>query len=129
MSTLNSIYAHLPLWAQQTAVSTWGFYWQWLGFGPGYEDYVQGYREREHLNAAGWQAWQQGQLRQLLSQAARYVPYYRETWSARERAAAEVGRLADLPLLAKEAVRADPLAFARADLQPRPRFVFRTSGS
>lgn len=129
MGKLDSIYANLPVWAQHTAVSAYGYYWKWLRFGPGYQRALQGYLQRETFSPPKWAAWQQARLQQVLEIAATYVPYYQSAWGKSELAALRVGRLEDLPLLEKAALRSDPRAFLRQDMRPRPELVFHTSGS
>lgn len=129
MSKLDSLYAHLPVIAQHGAVSAFGLYWHWLRFGPGFDRHVRGYVRREQFSPAEWHAWCQVRLRRLLSSAAREVPYYRDKWQLAEREAASAGRLTDLPLLEKDAVRANPRAFLRQDVNPHPTMVFHTSGT
>lgn len=129
MSYLNQIYARLPVAAQHGAVSAYGLYWNWLRFGAGHADYVQGYQEREKFSAAQWSDWQQQRLRVLLTAAATQVPYYIEVWSESEKRAANAGQLAELPLLSKEAIRKDHKAFLRRDLRPGHCQVAYTSGS
>jgi phenylacetate-CoA ligase len=74
-------------------------------------------------------AFQQQRLCDLLSTAATHIPYYRETWSDREKVAARAGELASLPLLQKDPIRLTPEQFARDDVSPSQRFTFHTSGS
>jgi phenylacetate-CoA ligase len=129
MGRFDSLYARLPLWAQNLAVSAYGGYWYWLRFGGGYRQALQDCLARETWTQEQWQGWQQNQLQRLLPAAAQHVPYYRETWNASEKAAALAGRLSELPLLAKEPLRAAPHAFLREDLKPHWVRVADTSGS
>lgn len=117
------------MWGQHAAVTAYGVYWHWLRFGPGYAMHEQGYRERDHWGAGDWENWQRQRLIELLSAAARHVPYYREVWSADEKRAAAAGQLDRLPLLEKQPIRANPRAFLREDLRPNRELVFHTSGS
>ena len=50
MGKLDKIYATLPVWAQNLAVSSYGLYWHWLRFGPGYKQELQNYHLREHFS-------------------------------------------------------------------------------
>ena len=129
MSTVESIYARLPLWAQHGAVSAYGLYWYWLRFGSGYDNCVKRFAEREHFSSKDWQIWQQERLNSLLQIAASNVPYYRQTWNEETKAAAMEGKLEALPLLEKGPIRADARVFLRQDVRPHPRLVFHTSGS
>lgn len=129
LSIFERFYSHLPIWLQHLSVSAYGLYWRQLRFGPGYREYVREYLERERFTPQEWQAWQAAQLKPLLQAAARQAPFYRESWSASHKAAAEAGDLAGLPLLEKEPLRAHPEAFLRQDMQPKSVQKFLTSGS
>ena len=127
MSKFDLLYHKLPVWAQHGAVSAYGLYWYWLRFGGGYRNALDGYLRRERLTADEWRTWQRERLKNLVASCAQDVVFYRNNWSASEKKAAGAGRLEDLPLLEKDAVREDPHAFLRPDVQ-RP-LVFHTSGS
>jgi phenylacetate-CoA ligase len=128
MGRYDALYARLPLAAQHGVVSAYGLYWHWLRFGPGYGKDLQEYVARDRFDKTAWLRWQQDRLRELLSMAAQHVPFYRSTWNAAEKSAANEGRLDDLPLLEKEPLRRDPEAFVRQDRTTR-RLVFHSSGS
>ncbi len=129
MGRLDSIYANLPVWAQNLAVSSYGTYWHWLRFGPGYKQELQAYRKREHFNLAEWKEWQNRRLIQVLEVAALQVPFYNQTWSTSEKKAAMAGELAKLPLLEKDSLRADAKQFLRSDRNTQRLLTFHTSGS
>lgn len=126
---VDRIYPQLPVWTQHLAVSAYGVYWYWQRFGPGYSRYVREYADRDRWPAEQWRFWQQTMLRDLLEVVAEQVPYYRRVWGREEQAAARAGRLEELPLLEKEAVRLEPEAFLRQDLPRPPRFAFHTAGT
>lgn len=129
MNLLEQLYARSPLALQHSMISAFGLYWRWLRFGGNYRRYVAEYAARDGWTATQWQHWQRGHLREVLRQAAEHVPYYAATWSPAQKRAAHAGELAGVPLLEKDAVRADPFAFVRRDLRRWPRFQFPTSGS
>lgn len=129
MGRLDTIYQTLPLWAQNVATSSYGLYRYWLRFGPGYRRYLRAYSEREWFDSKAWLGWQKKKLEDLLRVASKYVPYYQETWSRAEKAAALAGRLDELPLLEKDPIRSAPDAFLRQDMRPWHRSIFHTSGS
>lgn len=129
MGKFDRIYAILPIWAQNLAVSAYGAYWYWLRFGPGFKQDVQAYKQRESFKEIEWKNWQEERLRQITHLAAEQVPYYQQTWSKSEKAAAKAGHIADLPLLEKEPLRTDPRQFLRRDRQAERQLVFHTSGS
>jgi phenylacetate-CoA ligase len=129
MGRLDSLYARLPVWAQNGAVSAYGLYWHWVRFGSGYRRFVREYVERENLNAEEWRAWQKERISNLLKAVVENVPYYRASWNSREKKAALEGRLEELPLLEKEPIRADYRSFLRQDISPLHPLKFHTSGS
>ena len=129
MSAAESVYRRLPTWAQHLAVTAYGWRWHRLRFGPGYREYLDELEARERASVDAWQAWQGQRLREVLSVAADHVPYYQGCWSSQQKAAARDGRLAELPLLGKQPIRADAEAFMRRDLKPNRKLVFHTSGS
>ena len=81
MSKLDRLYAKLPIWMQNAAVSTYGLYWHWLRFKGSYGDHLEAYRQRETFEEKAWEQYRQNKLRELLSIAYQAVPYYLETWS------------------------------------------------
>jgi len=129
MSIATDIYKRLPVWGQHAAVSTYGAYWHWLRFGPGYEAHARGYQERGRFAPDEWRHWQKERLIRLLSGASEHVPHYRGAWGESERRAARAGELGDLPLLEKEPIRANAAGFVREDIRARPQFSYHTSGS
>ncbi len=129
MGKLDKLYAVIPVWAQNTSVSLYGYYWRWLRFGAGYQDCVREYTERERFRPDQWQAWQQERTASLLRIAAERVPYYRDTWNSQQKEAARRGILSELPLLSKDPLRADPNAFARQENREGRILKFHTSGS
>lgn len=128
MSALERIYARLPVFGQNAAVSAYGMYWHWLRFGPGYQRHLAGWQAREAFTALAWQDWTAQRLRAFLTHAATHVPAYRESWTETDKQAARAGLLAELPLLDKAPLRRDPRAFVRDDVRA-PELVFHTSGS
>jgi len=129
MDLAERIYRHFPTWAQHGAVSIYGIGWYWRRFGPGFRRYLDEYARREHFTAREWERWQSRRLREVLAAAADHVPHYRKQWDREARKAAREGRLTELPLLGKQALRAQPESFVRTDRAPRARLVFHTSGS
>jgi phenylacetate-CoA ligase len=128
MGLADRIYRRLPVSAQHAAVSAYGLYWKRVRFGPGFQQFVDEYRQRDQYSAEQWQQWQQERLQQFLPQALK-VPYYQQTWTESEKAAARAGELAGLPRLEKDPLRENVSDFLRPDLKPRRRLVTRTSGS
>jgi phenylacetate-CoA ligase len=67
-------------------------------------------------------------LRDVLSAAAS-APYYADAWNASQKRAAKEGRLQELPLVTKEAIRCNPHALLRRDVALPRLLRFHTSGS
>ncbi len=129
MSKFDKIYGKSPIWLQNMLVSVYGFYWRWLRFTGSYQSHLQGYITREFFSAKEWQAFQQSQLKNLLSICLKSVPYYRDAWSESEKEAAREGVLKGLPLLEKGALRDDPQRFCRDDQHPLFKLTHHTSGT
>lgn len=129
MSLATDLYARLPLWAQHSAVTTYGAYWKWLRFAPPYGTCVREYIQREQFSKKEWDKWQQARVKELLRIAAARIPYYRNTWTLEQRKAALAGELKDVPLLEKQAVRTEPESFLAEGVRSWPRFTYHTSGS
>lgn len=129
MGTLSRLYERLPVPLQHGAVSTYGAYWHWLRFGPGYKEAVHGYRRRERWTTEQWRHWQEDRLREVLTAAAARVPHYREIWAPSEHKAARAGDLRSLPVLEKDELRSDPTRFLDPAAGPRRPLIFQTSGS
>lgn len=104
------LYANLPVFAQNWAISVYGYHWKQRRFGGVFEQELYGFREREAYTADQWRDYQTVQLRRLLLHAYDTVPFYREKYSAQgfhrgdfERF--ELEQLPLLPFLEKEELR------------------------
>lgn len=129
MGKLDNIYTKLPVIAQHAAITTYGLYWRYLRFGPGFSGFVQQYQERERFTKDQWQVWQAERLKDLLPACANHVPYYRNQWTEVQKRDALSGNLNAVPLLEKDPIRADPKAFLREDMHPSRPQISLTSGS
>lgn len=129
MSRTENIYARLPVMGQHLAVSAFGASWAWARFGPGYWQNLKTLLNREHWSADEWEHYTRQAVATFAGQAVDNVPYYRESYSPGEKAAARDGRLADLPLLEKSPLRGDPKQFLDPTRRPRQMRTFHTAGS
>jgi len=75
------IYAHLPVIAQNWAISAYGYQWHKRRFGGIFEQELRGFKEREGYTAQQWRDYQTIQLRNLLVHAFETVPFYRKKYS------------------------------------------------
>lgn len=133
-SLLDRIYARAPVFAQHAMVSAFGARWYLRRFGPGFERELAGFLARTNYSAEEWQRYQTQKLRELLALAWNRVPYYRRVWSELGLDATTLGRfelaqLAELPILEKDATRADPESFCVDGVAPPSSVITPTSGS
>lgn len=128
MSKFDQLYSKLPTWAQNIAVSTYGLYWYWLRFGPGFKDHKQDFQERDRVSLQQWGEWSQNKVTRLLNTAIDTVPYYIEHYTEVQKQAAKAGDIQSLPLLEKDSIRHNPRAFLRQDM-PVKDYTFFTSGT
>lgn len=125
------IYHLLPARARSIAASMRGRYLRAWRYGPETERLVREALDRDGWSATQWTMWQEQQLTFVLHRAATQVPYYREHWRRRRLAGDRVSHeaLANWPILDKEQVRRNPLAFVAEDRNVRRMFHEHTSGS
>jgi phenylacetate-CoA ligase len=108
-----------------------GYYLRFWRYGRTTELLIEQATEREQWTADRWSTWQRERLAYILDRAATRVPYYREQWSARRRSGDKRSWtvLENWPLLPKQAVRDNPLAFVADDCEARRMYPDRTSGT
>jgi phenylacetate-CoA ligase len=130
-ASLLRLYHAAPHPLRQAAASLRGLYLRRWRYGPETDRLADEAVEREAWSEERWDAWRQETLARLLHRAATKVPYYREHWSARQRAgdSSSFERLESWPVLPKRAVRENPRAFLAEDADPREMFRESTSGT
>jgi phenylacetate-CoA ligase len=133
-SILDRAYARAPVLLQNAMVSAFGVRWHWRRFGPGYQSALDGFLKRSSFTREQWREYQTRELRELLQLAMTRVPYYRAAWrdlglTQRAIDRFELDDLTSLPLLEKEATRANPDAFCVDGTPPRGATICPTSGS
>ena len=127
---LNSYYA-LPPWLRSVAATVRGAYlrsWRYSSATERLRDEALG---RESWSPRQWQAWREERLSRVLHRAATLVPYYRNHWAERRRRGdvASSDLLQNWPLLEKETLRENPLAFVASDHSTWRMFHDHTSGT
>lgn len=125
----DKLYASSPVWVQNQLVSLYGIYWHWMRFGGNYRAHLENYQQREGFSALDWKEFQSGKLLELVTIAASRVPYYQNTWTKAQIDQALGGALNALPLLSKDAIRANPDDFIRRDQRSYKDWTFYTSGT
>jgi phenylacetate-CoA ligase len=128
---LRALYHRLPPPLASAAATLRGWQLRRWRYGPDTQRFIAGAHAREHWPAARWQAYQEERLAFILHRAERHVPYYRAYWAERRRAGDRTPRdvLANWPILEKETLRRDPLAFVAEDCDPRRMVHEHTSGT
>jgi phenylacetate-CoA ligase len=128
---LLSLYHRSPAWLRQAAATARGLQLRAWRYGPETERLIAEAHEREGWDAARWREWQGERLAYILNRAATRVPYYREHWSERRRRGDLSSRedLKNWPVIEKDALRANPLAFVADDCDVRRMFHDHTSGT
>lgn len=125
------IYNTFPYPLRILAASVRGYYLRWWRYGNETEKLVKEALERETWSSDRWKMWQEKQLFYMLHRAATKVPYYRDYWTQQRRhgnhASWEV--LENWPILKKEVLRENPLAFIAEDCNVRRMFCDSTSGT
>jgi len=135
MSLVNQVYGRLPVFAQDLAISVFGLKYRRQRLGPGFDDYVAGFVERESWSADKMQDYVTERLRFILRLAFLAVPYYRARWSdagieERDLAVLTPSSLPYLPTTPKEDLRSDPDSLVSTTLPTGARLLRqRTSGS
>src|SRR5262245_52521515 len=129
--TLLRLYHRLPAPTRSVAASLRGLYLRSWRYGPETERLVEEALEREHWSSEWWRNWQEERLAYVLHRAATRVPYYREQWATRrcrgDRASWEY--LENWPILEKEHLRQNPIAFIADGCDVRRMFHEHTSGT
>jgi len=128
------IYAHSPVWAQNIAVSLYGFYWKKRRYGGLFRQFLSNYKIREGWSSSQWDFYQNECLRELLCHANATVPYYRKQFkdiqlSGRDLANMSIEHMASLPVLNKQTLRNLCKTDLMSTLPARGGSFFGSSGS
>jgi phenylacetate-CoA ligase len=126
-ASMISGYHALPPWAWSLAATVRGYQLRKWRYGVATDEMVRAAREREYWDEVAWEQWRRPRLESLLRRAVERVPFYRDYWASQK--GKEWRALGNWPVLEKESVRANPLAFVADDCDPRAMFPEHTSGS
>lgn len=129
MNKFDQIYAQMPVSLQNLSFSAYGLYWRWLRFGGDYAQRIQPYRDRESFTQLEWAVYEHDQLTQLLSFCADHIPFYHQTWSEAQKAAARQGDLSKLLILEKDDLRTRPKFFMQDQSRHWDLHTYYTSGT
>jgi phenylacetate-CoA ligase len=124
-------YHCLPNPLRSVAASLRGFYLRSWRYGPETDRLVEEAIDREHWSIDQWKTWRENRLAYVLDRAAKRVPFYRELWAARRRKGDKASwqYLENWPILEKDSIRENPLAFVANDCDVRKMFREHTSGT
>jgi phenylacetate-coenzyme A ligase PaaK-like adenylate-forming protein len=129
-SSLESIYFHSPIWAQQLMVSTYGWYWYRRRYGTNFHRLVSEFRQRDGWNSGQFRAYQEEQLAQLF-QTALHSSYYKKVLTDADYDPSQSAfmNLEKLPLLDKETLRTRSRELLTQTRSPKGTIIFRSSGT
>lgn len=133
-SIFDRIYENSPVWLQNIGISLYGLSWRQRRYGGNFSRYVKQFEMRESFSAEQWRDYQTEQLRLLLLNANRYVPYYKAVFARLGLSEADLTHftledLSELPILEKEQIRDQPELFI-SDNVPLSRLnKYSTSGT
>jgi phenylacetate-CoA ligase len=110
------LYRAAPVLVQEIGVSVFGATWRWRRFGKGFDSALREARERETFTLHQWQEYQNRRLAELLLEAFRWVPWYRQEFARRgltdqDLAKFSVAELSRLPTVGKQDIRPSPKQF------------------
>jgi phenylacetate-CoA ligase len=116
-----SAYARLPVWAQNAALTAWGWHYRNHRLGGCFEEEARGFLEREQWTSERMREEIVRRLRNTLTHAFRETDYYREKWSAiglteAGLAAFEPGDLRRLPVVERNDLRLESERFVARDV-------------
>ncbi|MBN2117183.1 MAG: phenylacetate--CoA ligase family protein [Anaerolineales bacterium] len=110
------IYRNSPVWLQNVGISLYGLNWRRRRYGGKFRQYVEQFVQHESYSRTDWHHYQTRKLRELLTYAGKYVPYYENLFfkiglTLPDLQNFEIHDLSKLPLLEKETIRQNPDLF------------------
>lgn len=104
------IYPILPLFAQNIAISTYGYYWKKRRMGGVFKQQLIKFKDRESYSYDKWLQYQTDELRKILVHAFNNVPLYHEKYSRAginltDLERIDLANLNKLPILSKDELR------------------------
>lgn len=106
----DKIYPKLPLYAQNLAISIFGYFWQKRRFGGLFKNELEHAIAREKYSNEGWKCYQESKLKELLLYSFENVPFYKANYLKQNFTKEffldiKINDLKKLPILEKEDLR------------------------
>ena len=132
MQQLKSIYAQLPVWLQNVAVSVQGAIYQRQRFGQAFRDEYALLKGTEMAPPLQLELLQTARLKRMLAHASACVPFYRSSIESNHPARLRAGDWSafhDIPITEKSDLRRDPLQFCAGGSYQKGWIPWHTSGT
>ena len=132
---LENIYPFVPVWAQNAGVSLYGLAYRRERLGPGFDESVEEFKQRERCSPQQMEVYLESRLRQVLALAFDQCPYYRESWRKAGLTQTDLAHftlhdLRKLPVTPKAELRASPERFVAGEAARKHRLRrYYSSGS
>lgn len=113
------------------AVSLYGFFRNSWRYNSKSVALIEIAEEREQWSFAQWKIYQENALEKLLHRAYYHIPYYRNHWSKRRQGGdqSSYNDLMNWPIIDKQAIRANTMAFLADDCNPKKMYHEHTGGT
>jgi phenylacetate-CoA ligase len=129
-----TIYQNSPVALQNVLISAFGYQWKKRRFGGIFPEAYKAAKERESYTCEQWTKYQQAELQKLLLHANANVAFFKNSFEKKGLTAAQLrsidlGRLADLPILAKDDLRKFGTTTLLSATKEKRSSFFSSSGS
>lgn len=123
------LYQKMPAFIKNAATSWYGARRNRWRYNENSEALIAAAADRDNFSAQQWADFQNERLEYVLHRARYHVPYYRAYWDKQAGNSEEWKKLENWPILTKEEVRNNNLAFVADDCDIKKMYMERTSGS
>lgn len=121
----------LPPVGRDIGISIYGLWRNAWRYSRGSDKLIEEAAARESWSFSRWKEYQDERLERLLHRAYHFVPYYRNYWSKKRRSGdrSSYTELKNWPVINKQVVRANTLAFLADDCNPKKMYHEHTGGT
>ena len=125
-----SLYWFLPIKIQEIILSYYARYLDNIYYSSEYYKWKEKFDQWKGWSLSQIKTWQNNQLQYILDVAATQVPYYKKHWqNISWKQITSIEDLSRLPLLEKQAIRQNELAFINENIKIKNLWMEKTSGS